>query len=332
MSADSMKKDEEPSQQVPKEGDASDETLAANKNDKSATMLGVKIMDSHHKRKRTDSADSPTPREDASKRQRGKKVGCFRVGTYSAIFEQKDLDESFTLNLLVNGDVGLDTDDEDVWRVQNAKIPTACLNTDRFTEATLHTAWLFLRNGKQPNISTYSTDQKWDVGEKFRELTKLFPDRGQLFAAATLFDLGLAMRCPKLQRAAYEWYAEVRSNAWSPKYFANPSFGRWIAEKAPEEEYRMTQYSAWLRLLKEYDPQIMRLREAMNEATRHNSPGLATNLPKLEALEPTWLYDYHLGVGASADVADSALQESSSGEETHLSDTEDEQSDDEEED
>jgi hypothetical protein len=27
----------------------------------------------------------------------------------------------------------------------------------------------------------------------------LFPDSGQLFAAATLFDLGLAMRCPKLQ-------------------------------------------------------------------------------------------------------------------------------------
>lgn len=289
-------------------------------------MPCVKSTDSHRKRKRTDSACPPTPEESPSKRQRGEKVGCLKVGTYSAMFEQKDLDESYTLQLLVNSNAELDTENKDVWRAQDAKVPTACLNIDRFTEATLHTAWMFLRNGKQPNMSTYSTDQKWDVGEKFRELTKLFPDRGQLSAAATLFDLALAIRCPKLQRAAYDWYAEVRSDAWSPKCFANPSFGRWIAEKAPEEEYRMRQYSAWLGLLKEYDPQIMRLREAMNEATKDDSPGLATNLPKLEALEPAWLYDYHLGVGTSADVADSGLQEASSGEETDLLDTEDEQS------
>lgn len=331
-STNSIEKGQKPTEQSQSEEHVGDEALVANKNDKSASMPGVQSTELHRKRKRTDSACPPTPEEGHSKRQRGEKVGCFKVGTYSAMFEQKDLDESFTLQLLVNSDAELDIDDEIVWRAQDAKMPTACLNTDRFTEAALHTAWLFLRNGKQPNMSTYSADQRWDVGEKFRELTKLFPDRGQLCAAATLFDLALAMRCPKLQRAAYDWYAEVRLNAWSPKCFANPSFGRWIAEKAPGEEYRMTQYSAWLKVLKEYDPQMTRLREAINEATEVDSPGLATDLPKLEALEPAWLYDYHLGVGTSADVANIGLQEASSGEETYLSDTEDEQSDDEEED
>ncbi|KAH0371970.1 hypothetical protein KCU65_g1549, partial [Aureobasidium melanogenum] len=322
-----MKNDQKPSRQVREEDDARNKVLVANRTDKSATMPGVRIMDSTRKRKRADSASPSTPKEGPSKRQRGEKIGCFKVGTYSAMFEQKDLDESYTLHLLVNSDAELDTEDEDVWRAQNAKTPTACLNTDRFTEATLHTAWLFLRNGKEPNMSTYSIDQKWDVGERFRELSKLFPDRGQLFAAATLFDLGLAIQCPKLQRAAYDWYAEVRSTAWSPKCFANPSFCRWVVEKAPEEKYRVTQYSAWLKLLKEYDPEMMRLRNAMTEATEDDSPGLATDLPELEVLEPVWLYDYHLSVGASVDVANPGLQEASSGEETYLPDTEDKQSD-----
>ncbi|KAG9514483.1 hypothetical protein KCV07_g8037, partial [Aureobasidium melanogenum] len=331
MSSDSMKKEQQLSRQAGKEKGASNKALSANiEDDKSATMPSFTIMDSNRKRKRADSASSPTPKEGPSKRQRGEKIGCFKVGTYSAMFEQKDLDESYTLHLLVNGNAELDIEDEDVWTAQNAKTPTACLNAERFTEATLHTAWLFLRNGKQPNMSTYSTDQKWDVGERFRELSKLFPDSGQLFAAATLFDLGLAMRCPKLQRAAYDWYAEVRSNAWSPKCFANPSFCRWVVEKAPEEKYRMTQYSAWLKLLKEYDPEMMRLRNAMTEATEDDSPGLATDLPELEVLEPVWLYDYHLSVGAPIAPANAGLQDVSSGEETHPPDTEDEQSDDEE--
>lgn len=92
----------------------------------------------------------------------------------------------------------------------------------------------------------------------------------------------------------------------------------------------MTQCSAWLKLLKEYDPEMMRLRNAMTEATEDDSPGLATNLQELEVLEPVWLYDYHLSVGASADVANPRLQEASSGEETYLPDTGDEQSDNEE--
>ncbi|KAG9630215.1 hypothetical protein KCU95_g13484, partial [Aureobasidium melanogenum] len=330
MSSNNTKKDQKLPQQVREGEGASNEALAANKNDKSATMPAVRIMDSHRKRKRADGGSSPTPKEGPSKRQRGEKIACLKVGTYSAMFEQKDLDESFTLHLLVNGNAELDTEDDDVWRAQNAETPTACLNADRFTEATLHTAWLYLRNGKQPTMSTYFIDQKWDVGEKFRELSKLFPDSGQLFAAVTLFDLGLAMRCPKLQRAAYDWYAEVRSNAWSPKCFANPFFRRWVVEKAPEEKYRMTQYLAWLKLLKEYDPEMMRLRNAMTEATEDDSPGLATDLPELEVLEPVWLYDYHLSVGASVDVAIAGLIEASSGEETCPLDTEDERSDDEE--
>lgn len=325
-----MKKDRKPSQQVRKEKGAGKEALGANNDDQSATMSGISINSSNIKRKRVDSAGSSPPKGDSSKRQRGEKVGCSKVGTYSAMFEQKDLDESFILHLLVNSDAELDTDDEDVWRAQEAKLPTACLNTDRFTEATLHTAWLFLRNGKEPNMSTYAIDQKWDIGEKFRELSKLFPDKGQLSAAATLFDLGLAMRCPKLQRAAYNWYAEVRVSAWSPKCFANTSFCRWIAEKVPEEEHRATQYSSWLKVLREYDPNMMRLRKVMIEATNDGSPGLATDLPKLGSLEPAWLYGYHLGAEASADVADPGLQGAPSGEEALLSDRKDEQSDDEE--
>ncbi|KAG9594276.1 hypothetical protein KCU77_g5755, partial [Aureobasidium melanogenum] len=326
MSSDSMKKNQKSSRQVRNEALSTN-----NEDDKSVTMPGVRIMDSNRKRKHADSASSPTPqKEGPNKRQRGEKIACFKVGTYSAMFEQKDLDESYTLHLLVNGNAELDTEDEDVWRAQNAKMPTACLNADRFTEATLHTAWLFLRNGKRPTMSTYFIDQRWDVGERFRELSKLFPDSGQLFAAATLFDLGLAMRCPKLQRAAYEWYVEVRSNAWSPKCFANPSFCRWIVEKAPEEKYRVTQYSSWLKLLKEYDPEMMRLRNAMTEAMEDDSPGLATDLPELEVLEPVWLYDHHLSVGASVGVANAGSQETLSGEETHPPDTGVEQSDDEE--
>lgn len=199
----------------------------------------IKITISNNKCKRADSMTA----EDTGKSQPGRaKVCSLRLGTHSATFEQKDLSESHALHMLVNSDAELDTDDGDIWRIDDAKVPTACLSHDRFTQATLHTAWLFLRNGKGPNMSTYSVDQKWDVGERFETLSKLFPDRGQLFAAATLFDLGLALRCPKLQRAAYKWYSEVRSSAWSTKCFTESSFCRWVAVKLPEERFKNIQH------------------------------------------------------------------------------------------
>ncbi|KAI4723281.1 hypothetical protein E4T48_00359 [Aureobasidium sp. EXF-10727] len=208
-------------------------------------------------------------------------------------------------------------------------MPTACLNTKRFTEATLHTAWLFLRNGKEPSMATYSIDQKWDVGERFKRVAKLFPDRGQLYAAATLFDLGLAMRCPKLQRAAYDWYAEVRSGVWSPRCFTNPAFCKWVAEKLPEEKYRVMQYSAWLEILKEHDPEMMRLRKAMIQCSERGCSGLAIDLPELEVLEPAWLYDYHMGTGTPRNAAGVDITEFPAKEETQVPDAEGEQLDEE---
>ncbi|KAI4756839.1 hypothetical protein E4T51_10109 [Aureobasidium sp. EXF-12344] len=255
------------------------------------TMSDIKITTSNNKRKRADSLTA----EDTGKSQPGRaKVCSLRLGTYFATFEQKDLQESHTLHMLVNSDAELDIDDGDIWRIDDAKVPTACLNQDRFTQATLHTAWLFLRNGKEPNMSTYSVDQKWDAGERFETLSKLFPDRGQLFAAATLFDLGLALRCPKLQRAAYKWYSEVRSE---------PSFCRWVAVKLPEERYRAEEYLTWLHVLREYDTDMIRLRELMIEAAEAGSSGLATDLPELEVLEPRWLYDYHMSDATSREIA-----------------------------
>ncbi|KAK6002542.1 hypothetical protein QM012_001292 [Aureobasidium pullulans] len=251
----------------------SDEAFVADQNDTGLVTPGVDIIGSKLKRKRIDSVGSPTPREGLSKRQRGEKVGCLKVGTYSAMFEQRDLGESFTLHLLANSNAELATGDEDIWRVRNEKMPTARLSTDRFTEANLHTAWLFLRNGKQPNMSTYSIDQKWNVGKKFGELSKIFPDNGQLGPLESLE--------PEILRKSIQ---------------------------APEEECRMTEYAAWLKVLKAYDPEMMRLREDMIEATENDFPGLATDLSELEVLGPVWLYDYHLGVGASVDV-DAGLQE-----------------------
>ncbi|CAD0089941.1 unnamed protein product [Aureobasidium vineae] len=318
-------------QEMPDIKSSGKETPVAKNSDSHTTVSDVEITVPVLKRKRTDSAGPSTTKERTRKRQRGEKVGCLRVGTYSAVFEQKDLDESFTLKLLVNSNTELDPEDEGIWKVEDAKMLTAYLNTHRFTEATLHTAWLFLRNGKEPSMATYSINQKWDVGERFKRVAKLFPDRGQLYAAATLFDLGLAMRCPKLQRAAYGWYSEVRSGLWSPKCFANPSFCKWVAEKLPEEKYRVTQYSAWLEVLKEHDPEMMRSREAMIEDTKGGSSGLAADLPELEVLEPAWLYDYHLGTGTSRDAAGVDITATPGEEETHVPDAEDEQSDEEDE-
>ncbi|KAI4723164.1 hypothetical protein E4T48_00360 [Aureobasidium sp. EXF-10727] len=74
----------------------------AKDNDSHAIMSDIKTI-----RKRTDSADPSTTKRKIRKRQRGEKVGCIKVGTYSATFEQKDLDESVTLQLLVNSNIEL---------------------------------------------------------------------------------------------------------------------------------------------------------------------------------------------------------------------------------
>jgi hypothetical protein len=214
-----------------------------------------------------------------------------KLGNYSAMFECKDIIESHTLHLLVHSNARLDPEDQDVCRIHGATLPTASLNPKRFTQATLYTAWLYLRTGKKPNMSAYSMDQR------------LFPDGGQLFAAATLFDLGLALRCPKLQRAALEWYQETRSVAWSA-WFAQPSNWQWVAEKMPVGRYWTEEYAAWLQILKAFDPDMTRLRRVMIEATRAGYLGLATDVPELDALEPRRLYDFHMGESVPSEVAE----------------------------
>ena len=214
------------------------EPTTKNTRDQTATPV-IKITSPNRKHKRADSSRT----KDSNKGPGRAKVCSLKLGEYSEMFEQKDLGESYTLHLLVNSNAELDPDDGDVWRDTGSRFPTASLSPDRFTEATLYTAWLFLKNGKEPNMSTYSIGQKWSVGERFRRLSELFPDRGQLFAAATLFDIGLALRCPRLQLAAWTWYSEVRSWAWSPQCFAEPSFCKWIVEKVPEETQKTEEYS-----------------------------------------------------------------------------------------
>jgi hypothetical protein len=143
-------------------------------------------------------------------------------------------------------------------------------------------------------MSTYSVDQRWHG---------LFPDGGQLFAAATLFDLGLALRYPKLQKVAYVWYRDIRRLAWS-EWFAQPSNWQWVAEKMPEGRYWTEEYAAWLQILKAHDPEMIRLRKVMIEATRAGYLGLATDLPKLNTLEPRRLYDFHMGESVPSEVAE----------------------------
>ncbi|KAI4843794.1 hypothetical protein E4T44_06552 [Aureobasidium sp. EXF-8845] len=230
--------------------------------------------------------------EDPNKNQ-SKGVGVCRLelGNYSAMFELGDTIESHTLHLLVHSNDKLDPDDEDVCRIRGATLPTASLNPQRFTHATLYTAWLYLRTGRKPYTSARSMDQR------------VFPDGGQLVAAATLFDLGLALRCPKLQRAALEWYQETRSVAWSA-WFAQPSNWQWGAEKMPEGRYWTEEYAAWLQILKAHDPEMIRLRKVMMEATRGGYLGLATDLPELDTLEPRQLYDFHMGESVPSEVAE----------------------------
>ncbi|CAD0114738.1 unnamed protein product [Aureobasidium uvarum] len=211
-------------QEMPGIQTSGSEAPVAKNNDSHITVSDIKTIVRALKRKRVDSAATSKLKEGSSKRQRGEKVGCLKVGTYSAIFEQKDLDESVTLKSLVNSNTELEPEDEDIWKVEDAKMPTR------------------------------------------------------------------------------------------------------VTEKLPEEKYRMTQYSAWLEVLKEHDPEMMRLREAMIEDTDAGSPGLAADLPELEVLEPSWLYDYHLGVGTSRDAAGVDIGRAPDEEGTHVPDAEDEQS------
>jgi hypothetical protein len=150
-------------------------------------------------------------------------------------------------------------------------------------------------------MSTYSVDQR---------LYGLFPEGGQLFAAATLYDLGLALRCPKPQKVAYVWYRDTRRLAWS-EWFAQPSNWRWVAEKMPEGGYWTEEYAAWLQILKAHDPEMIRLRKVMIEAAGAGGPGLATDLPELETLKPRWLYGYHMGEGDSSELAEVESAETS---------------------
>jgi hypothetical protein len=207
------------------------------------------------------------------------------------MFKPEDIIESHTLHLLVRSNAKLDPEDQDVHRIHGATLPTASLNPQRFTQATLYTAWLYLRTGKRPNMSAYSMDQR------------LFPDGGQLVAAAAMFDLGLALRCPKLQRAALEWYQETRSVAWSA-WFAQPSSWQWVAEKLPEGRYWTEEYAAWLQILKAHDTEMIRLRKVMMEAARAGCLGLATDLPDLKILEPRQLYGFHMGESVPSEVAE----------------------------
>jgi hypothetical protein len=82
-----------------------------------------------------------------------------------------------------------------------------------------------------------------------------------------------------------------------------PSFCEWVVEKLPEERHRTEEYTTWLHVLKEFDSDMIRLRELMIEAAEAGTPGLASDLPELEVLEPRWLYDYHMSETASRKIA-----------------------------
>jgi hypothetical protein len=307
-----------PPQEMPNNKSPIDEVPATDENDPSngiptdrhnencTTVPDTNITSLNRNRKRK-RADSST-KEDANENQPDVvKVCRLKIGNFSAMFEQEDIDESHTLRLLVNGDTELDTNHGDIWRDRDAQIPTAFLNPDRFSQATLHTAWSFLRACKGPSMSTYTIDQEWDFGEKFSTLSRQFPDGGQLHAAAKLFDLGRALFCPKLQRASYQWYSEVRSETWSPEFFADPACRRWVAENLPEGRHWVEEYSAWLEVLKTHDPVMAKLRRDMIVATEAGHLGWATDLPVLQVLEEPrrlLLYGYHVNNIASEEIAD----------------------------
>jgi hypothetical protein len=284
-----MPNNESPIDEVPTsdDKDLSNETPTDRHNENGTTIPDTNITSSNRngKRKR---ADSSTKEDTIANQPDGVKICRLKIGNYSAMFEQQDIDESHTLQLLVKNDTELDTTQEDVWRDRDAHIPTAFLNPDRFSQATLHTAWSFLRACKGSSMSKSVVDR--DFGEKFSTLSGQFPDGGQLHSAAKLFDLARALFCPKLQRAAYQWYSKVRSETWSPEFFADPACRGWVAENLPEGRHWVEEYSAWLEVLKTHDPVMAKLRRDMTEATEAGHLGWATDLPELQVLEePRWL-------------------------------------------
>jgi hypothetical protein len=299
-----MSNNKSPIDEVPTsdDNDLSHETPTDRHNETGTTIPDTNITSSNRngKRKR---ADSSMKEDTVANQPDGVKICRLRIGNYSAMFEQEDIDESHTLQLLVKNDTDLNSTHEDVWRDRDAQIPTAFLNPDRFNQATLHTAWLFLRACKGSSMSVVDRD----FGEKFSTLSGQFPDGGQLHSAAKLFDLARALFCPKLQRAAYQWYSDIRSDTWSPEFFADPACRGWVAENLPEGRRWVEEYSAWLEILRTHDPEMSRLRDEMIEATKAGYPGLAADLPELEMLEePRWLrlYGYQMSEVASEEIAD----------------------------
>ncbi|KAI5249985.1 hypothetical protein E4T43_00539 [Aureobasidium subglaciale] len=218
---------------------------------------------------------------------------CYmKAGRHEFIIKDAELKKSHTLHLLVNSNERLDADEEveDIYRTSaiHGK-PAAELNLARHSEATAHAAWLFLRNGNEPDLKHYRG--KWDVGEELRSLLQIFPDGGALLAAAQLFDLGLGLRSKELQKAAFSWYRETRAINWS-SVFAKPDLGVWVSTRWPEKQQTYDHYVAWLRILKEQDSQLRRVCPDMAKATKDDHAGLCGDLMELEKLEPVSFYDY----------------------------------------
>jgi hypothetical protein len=49
--------------------------------------------------------------------------------------EQEEIDRPYTLQILVNSNISVNTDHGDVWRDEDARVLTASLNPDRFSQA-----------------------------------------------------------------------------------------------------------------------------------------------------------------------------------------------------
>jgi hypothetical protein len=66
----------------------------------------------------------------------GVKVCRMKLDDYPVMFEQEEIEESCTLQMLVNSNTSLDTDYGDVWRDEDAQVPTSSLDPDRFSQVT----------------------------------------------------------------------------------------------------------------------------------------------------------------------------------------------------
>lgn len=290
----------------------------------------TKILDNHdtiqvrtqvqnQKRKRIDSADPFTEPEakkakiKATKQElAAAKLCSLIIGGRKFELSAKEVQQSYTLQTLATADAELEDDD-----IQRTKTPkngcnSAIMKAERFTEACGHTAWLFLRNGKMPKLITFDPAGKHDVGQEMENAYELFPDRGEMLAAAQLFDMSLALRSPNLQRAALKWYAKIRVNTWGP----NTEYGiktrmAWAQpgnQKNPEYKYWIDHYAAWLRLLKRYDPAIQSSISELVDAGNNGLPGCATDIPELSQLEPACLYEYYMSDGDPLEVPESIVE------------------------